>query len=478
MAPASTSERYRILLAILVVVTLPITTCLLWFNYAAVVLVEQRKRLTASKLRQPENRTILITGTDNAFGLNLARAFHKAGYKVIGADSRAGSPSSIAKRSRAVSKHYDLPRRFAGDEAPYVARSLFVIARREAPCLWIDCSNDLSQEIVADARSEIESGMSCKCLVLDSTISDRLSKRDTLLELLSTNGLPSPEFHKVKSRAQIHKILNHAPGQKKYLLGSPERDGSPTPRTLLPQRTLSQTYNKVSLVKVAEQSPMVLEESTESLKIYQCLAVVVRGSVDFFVARPKSELRHEPLLPDSGLWRAMRTYTNSMARLLDLSSSHLVLHFGLNEQVTQAGVLQQILLIECNTRVDPTFVLSIARKDFDDLSRVYRTLLESHTNGNIKSSSGDFAKSAITFTADQSRISRQQYLLPDELITQLIRPCIEFIYHPTRPRHVLSSLYIFMYRLLLWDEAYYDFWDPLPAFWHYSLAFLWKTFLR
>ncbi|KAK5086112.1 hypothetical protein LTR70_000249 [Exophiala xenobiotica] len=472
MAPSMmASGRHNTVLLLVVVATLPVTTLLLWFNYAAVVLAAQRSRLSLRKQKATWPKTALITGTGTAFGLNLARALNEEGYRVVGADVVVRDSLSIAKRSRAISKHYSLPVS-AIQNAEYIARRILVVVKREGVGLWIDCSQNLPLRTIATTRTELQEKGACACIAADATSIQQLENREAFLDFLRERSLPAPEVHQVRSRSDIHNVLNHSQGKKQYMLTSPARAKPFDSSTLLPRRSLSQTYHEVSLVKVNANSPMLLQEYADPARTYECFAIVVQGVVRFFGAGQNAEFAGGNVHQDSALWQAMRAYTDAIARELGQGfSSHLTLTFGVIERVSQAGVESKLLPLKGAYQPNPAFVLPVGKSS--DLVQAYVSVSQLATNG--KSSLAIRETTMTTPSTTHKHLTRQRYFLLEDIANLFIDPCIGFLRRRTSLGQVLTSIVTMLHRLLFWDEAYYDFWDPVPAFWQYSVVFAWTA---
>lgn len=481
MAPSKLEHRvYNFLLLLLVGFSLPAATILLWFNYAAAILVEQRTRFFSRKrLRSRSSLTVLITGASSAHGLNVAQAFYKDGHRVISAGIHYPTILSIAKRSRAISKHYDIPRSSATEDASYVARCLFIVAKQERADLWIDCSHDIGLDVITSAQHQIQEGTTCVCIAADDASLQLLKDRETLLHFLRDKRLPAPEIYSVRSRGEIHNVLNRSQGKKQFLLKSPEKPKPFNPRDMLPRRTLSQTYQEVSLLKITPGSELLLEEYIDSSNTYQCSAIVVKGTVKLFSAKQLTGELNTSFGERSALWRALRAYTDSIAQELGPTfMSHLKLIFLLNEKVTNAGVNQQVLPIEGSLHLDPLFVFPRSAESANGLVLAYMSALQYDTNGSSQSASTYSGGAVVQSTLSTTPIiTRQRYFLSEDIEKLAFSPWIQFLRRKISLAQVGGSIATLSQRLLFWDEAYYDFYDPLPAFWQYTVVLAWRSLI-
>lgn len=455
---------------------LPATILLLWFNYAAVVIAEQRIRFI-TRGRPKSSKTVLITGASTAYGLNVAQAFYRDGHRVVSVGPHINTILNLAKRSRAISKHYDIPNLSTDHDESYVARCLLIVAKQERADLWVDCSRDIPLSTITSAQQQIQENTTCVCVASDHGSVQLLENRESLLEFLRQRQLPAPDIFPVRSRAEIHNVLNRSQGKKQFLLKSPEKAKEVNPRAMLPRRTLSQTYQEVSLLKITPGSQLLLEEYIDASTTYQCSSIVVAGAVKMFAAKQQSGDLNISFSDKSALWQALRTYTDAIAYELGTSfTNHLSLTFLLNEKVTNAGVEQQILPIEGNLRLDPAFLFPRSWKPANELVLAYTSALPHGVNG----------ASHLTTKKSQRRerrpasnnipiVVRQRYFLSQSIEELALHPCSQLLSRKMSFAQVGASLLALIQRLLFWDEAHYDFYDPFPAFWQYTVLLVWRS---
>lgn len=459
-------------LALLVLFLTPVIALVACFQYAAIVLISQRKVFSLMIRGRAKKRTVLITGTNEAFGLNLARSFHRAGtYRVIGADLKTRPFLSIAKKSQAISRHYDVPQFSAVRDASYIGRYIARLARNEAVSLWIDCSQDLPQSVISIVQKDLEQ-KAAVCFTRNDAKESFFQNRDSFLEFLQSRNLPTPEHHKVHSRGQIHNVINSARGAKRFLLTSPGREKSIS-RLPLPSRTASQTYSDISKVKIQPDSFFYLdEEIDQSTTEYECLTVNFDRDVRFFWACRKAGRAREPLTPGSALWQALHGYTEAIAREMGTEfTNQLILNFALKVQITKSGVIQQILPNDVS-RISSRFALSMSKPDFDKLVRAYQSRLNQRHNGVLTTSNA--ASATIT---KPPTVPKQCYFLMEELRELLLVPCLELLLLRKGIKSLGSDIITLLSKLIFCDEVLFDVFDPLPAFWAYFVVFVWSTFM-
>ncbi|KAJ5833604.1 hypothetical protein N7474_001915 [Penicillium riverlandense] len=216
-------------------------------------------------------KTILITGVGTAPGLALARAWHAAGHRVVGADvADLDLPvRSGGGMSRTLLVFYRIPK------GHYISRLLDII-HREKVDVWIPCSPKVTPIEDATARQVVESRTSCKCIAFGTELTACLLHPDSFRHYLMDKGLPVLERHQVQSRDSIHKILNRSPTKSYQMrrLNSTADEGAVN----LPKRTMSMTYSDVSEIEVTKDRPWVLQQQTRLGEFFADI-LVVRGHV-------------------------------------------------------------------------------------------------------------------------------------------------------------------------------------------------------
>jgi len=255
-------------------------------------------------------RTILVTGVGMTKGLYLARTFHLAGHNVIGADFEPYHIPVCGRFSRALKRYYALPTVTEGEDegAAAYTQELLHIIRRERVDLWVSCSGVASALEDGRAMEIVTRRMEAKCVQFDVATTARLHGKDAFIAYTQSLGLPVPETHTVKSRDAVHKVLHQSPRTKKsYILKSVGvDDASRGDMTVLPRRTLSETYGHVARVPFGESKPWVLQQFVKGME-YCTHALIVRGAVRAFVACPSSDMlmHYEALPAERGLQRSL-----------------------------------------------------------------------------------------------------------------------------------------------------------------------------
>lgn len=447
------SRAAQLIWTIIVLFSLPIILSTVWFNYAAVILTEQRRTLFQKNRLNTSRKRILITGSSNPYGLDLARAFHKHGHVVVGVDVTKPF-QNFAKLSRSLARHHELPEQSAIQDASYIAGLLVKVIKSEKIDLWIDCSADLSASMIAITRDQLQS--TCACVAIDRTSAGYLRSNATFHEFLRDRDLPAIEYHNVKSRGDIHRVLSNSHGKRQYLLQSPKSLNS---QTLLPRRTLSQTYQDVSLLQFTTKSQMSLEESLEARTILQAFAVVVHGAVEYFSAHLVNGGLQSQLATGSALNQALRQCTATIA--LELGSectTNLTLTFRLDEKASPSGVTQNLAVARGGYQPNERYAYARSRDGTEKLVAAYLKALPKLSNG-VKTEPEDHEEV-------KQYVVAKRYLLSKLVTSSVIEPALKSLVMRISFRELSSQLAVFFGVVSAGEEMLYDFRDPLPAFAH------------
>jgi catechol O-methyltransferase len=458
---------------------LPLSTAIVAFHYACRPFSSAdaaRRRIRRSSFRP---KRILITGIGLTKGLFLARTFYEAGHDVIGADFEPYGIRVNGRFSRSLREFYSLAKPNARDGLTHYLQHLLRIVQKEKIDLWINCSGVTSAVEDAQAKEVIERRSDCVAMQFDVRTTSILNKKLTFIQRTRELGLPVPETHNVLSRTAVHKIL-HSPGasKKKYIMKSVGADQRGN-MTILPRRTMSETYNHVSAIPISSSSPWVLQEYIHGRK-YCTHAMVIKNVVKAFVACQSSEhqIHYEALPPRSALSLAMQRFTQEFVSRnppgTDLTG-HLSFDFMVQEVVSEKGTQLVLRAIECHPRAQTAVVLFSGRSP--ELAEAYLHALHSHMNGHGEESSHllEHHESSDTIEdeiPDQGIITPQAHppkyhWIGHDIITLIFLPLLQ------RPK-ISSWLYIkniltLLQRLLFWNDPTFVTWDPLPWWWLYQV---------
>lgn len=468
-----------ILLVCLAISCTPLSTLLLFFNYLYISLVPFRAiRGHLQKTPGFKQRTILLTGVNTPQGLRLARAFHETGNRVIGADYEPGGLPIHVRFSKALSWFYRLPLEPKERRAVAFIDALVRIVEQEHVDLWINCTSNVDATTEAQARDVIEQTSKCRCFALRLNDVPYFLSREAFLPYLKSQGLPTPEAYKVKSRDEIHNVVNKAPGHRKYMLSGPLQNGTHvTPhKTRLPRRTLSQTYNEVSLISIAQTMPWRLEQDIDGLERYSSFTVVVGGSVKAFAAsRCIHPGCYQVLEPRSALSESMLRFVQTFAANQGLDfTTHLGIDFCVDAHATEAGVTTSIFPVELSVQAQTTVLLFHGIGDSAQLTRAYLGWLAS---SNMESANKQLVKpvqpidlhATVTEVATPTLGSPGSYCFGQDLLHLVFMPFLDLLTLKRGLMSFLRQIFLFLEHLLSWQDDAYSFRDPLPFWWAYQI---------
>ncbi|KAJ5165027.1 uncharacterized protein N7500_006857 [Penicillium coprophilum] len=287
-------------------------------------------------------KTVLITGVGTVHGLTLARSWAQEGHHVVGADvTDLDLPvRSGGSMSKALVAFYRIPKDH------YLSRLLDVI-HREKVDLWIPCSPKASCIEDATARQVVESRTNCKCITFDTELAACFAHPDSFRQYVTERGLPVLEYHRVQSRDSVHKILNRSPA-KTYQI-SRATPSANEKALLLPRRTPSKTYTKISEIQISEDRPWILQQQSRLGELFADL-LVVRGHVQAINVR----------LSDSGssMWGTSRldeALAASVHRLMQTLAAkggarltgHLSVRLSVDEEFDAHSVRHTVYIAGC-----------------------------------------------------------------------------------------------------------------------------------
>ena len=236
------------LLILLSLLLLPLDTLVLLCLYCANLFIPNTLGARGKRSSRPIPRTILITGVGMTKGLALSRMFYKAGHHVIGADLQPNGVPVCGRFSNALRKFYPLPRPNEYDGATRYIQDLVGVIRKENVDLWVSCSGVASAVEDGQAKPIIERTTECVAIQFDAATTATLHEKDTFMERVAQLGLPMPETYNVTSRGAVHRVL-HASPKKSYIMKSAGMDDAARgDMTILPRRTLSQTYTHLAKI--------------------------------------------------------------------------------------------------------------------------------------------------------------------------------------------------------------------------------------
>ena len=453
-------------LIVLSLFLLPIDTFVLLSSYALQALTTpyatRRRIMRSSSNFHP--KTILVTGMGMAKGLALARLFYEAGHDVIGADFEPYGVPVSGRFSKALKKFYALPKPNDQNGSACYIQDLLNIVKKEQVNLWVSCSGVASAVEDGRAKEVVERQSICKAIQFDVKTTAMLHEKYTFIQKTKSLGLPTPETYDVTSRTAVHRVLHGT--QKRYIMKSVGvDDASRGDMTILPRRTLSETYSHVSNIAISSDRPWVLQQYIQG-KEYCTHALVVNGEVKAFVACPSLELlMHYKALPvESALSKALLRFTEEfVSRSGGGMTGHLSFDFLAEETATETGVETVLQPIECNPRAHTAVVLFNGLGH--EMSEAYMSVFQPEMNGN--------GVSHEQISRGQHIVSPKEppqcYWVGHDLATLVLFPFLRLLLGEVKVTGFISNCSTFLQHLLFWKEGTYAVWDPLPWWWLYHV---------
>lgn len=410
-------------------------------------------------------RTILVTGVGMTKGLALARLFHSAGHRVIGADFERNGALVCGRVSRALNKFYPMSKPEGEDSTKYI-QDLLRIIKHERVDLWVSCSGVASAVSDGEAKEVIESETRCKAIQYDVKTTETLHEKHTFIEHTASLGLTVPETHVVTDRGAVRDIFANAKGKQFIMKTIAVDDANRGDMTLLPRPSHSETEKALSRVNASEANPWIAQQYINGRE-YCTHALVIRGQVKAFVACPSLELlmHYEALPSTSPLSRAMLTWTKTFAADGgDTFTGHLSFDFLVEAADEKQQDPEKITLypIECNPRAHTAVALF---NDTPELVDAYLSLLD-NDNTTATSSSSKRQDGVIV-----PKTPAKYYWVGHDLVTCVFVPLLDCIRGSGAASlsDVMDGVRDFRAYVFGWRDGTYEVWDPLPWWWLYHV---------
>jgi hypothetical protein len=243
------------------------------------------------------------------------------------------------------------------------------------------------------------------------------------------------------------------------------------PRTMLPRRTLSQTYQHISSIKVSKDEPWILQQYVTGEE-YHAFGIVIDSELKAFVACPAAQttLNYQTLPTDTGIGKAMLNFTQAFGAKAGPSyTGHLTFKFLVQEKATETGIQQNIMPITCNPQADAAIVLFARTRGSVDLVRAYMNALAPSAEG-INGFSGlthpDYSSGDISFPHPTAP---GVYFSGQDLVLLVLLPLLQLLTFRMGFMQFIQHCITFLNHVLFWREGTYELWDPLPWFWLYHV---------
>lgn len=262
--PSRLRPRLKSLAALgLLLVPLPANVALTTLALARSVVVRRPPRGVAQR-----PRTVLLSGGKMTKALTLARAFHRAGHRVILVESE--KHRLVAHRfSRCVDQFHTVPE--AG--SPGYAAALLDAVRRERVDVYVPVCSPASS--IPDSHARRILAEHCDVVHADAETVRELDEKDRFAVCAASLGLAVPDTHRITDPAQVADF-DFGRSVRPYVLKSIAYD--PAHRldlTPLPRPSVAETEAFARSRPISPQHPWILQELVAGQEY--CTHGTVRG---------------------------------------------------------------------------------------------------------------------------------------------------------------------------------------------------------
>lgn len=427
----------------------------------------------AKSLPDPlERTTVLVTGVNMGKGLALARMFHRAGHRVIGADCHS---FSLGRVTNSVDVYYRLPPPSdpsrSGVTDRYLDRLLEIVLQEQVD-LWISVSDVNAAVQDATVKEIIEARTSAKAIQLGVQHIRQLHEKDAFMEHTQSLGLQIPDTAIVQDRDEVIQFLQNRggltqrPDGVQYIMKAIGVDDlARFDMRLLPMASEAATMERIRSIPF-KQIPglsFIIQEYISGPE-YCTHALVIHGKVRAFVACPSAGvlMHYTALPPDSPLTKAMLEFTQTQATAGGkdftghVSFDFLVKSRRGDENSSEDENDVALYPIECNPRVHTAVLLFNNTPELVDeyLSILYTTSAKSFQD-----------QAPLTPKSPQ-----QYYWAGQDLVELVLHPLYRTLFGGKIPfGEVYESFRMFANHVVNWKDGTFDLWDPIPWWWMYHV---------
>lgn len=433
-------------------------------------------------------RTVLITGVGMTKGLTLARAFYRAGHRVLGADFEPYYIPVTGHFSSAIEKFYRLssPTATSANGSAKYIQDLVDIITEENVELWVSCSGAESAVSDGEAAETIEKETKCKAIQFDHALTETLHENHSFISHTKNLGLNVPTTHLVTSETEalsaLYPSARSSPRlEKSTILGEQRYIMKPIgiidtlrgDMTLLPLASLRETEAHIRRLNPTPFRPFVLQQFINGPE-YCTHALMLKGKIKAFVACPSSNLQmhYVPLPTSSALSLAMYHYTTIYARKTrPLMTGHFSLDFLVPSHIARKAeqifgatakeiedLMQELYPIECNPRANTAVVLF--KDESEDLSETYLSLLSDSEPRGITNNHRDPFQLVVPKPSIPG-----YYFINHDFVALFLLPVLLLLRREIAIGDLLESWSTFVGHVLFWREANFEIWDPWPWCW-------------
>jgi hypothetical protein len=475
-----------------------------------------RKHLVYRPFERAARPKVLISSNDDITTLSFARLAHAGGYDVFVVDQNRFPVIGPVRWSRVVKKAISVPSDgpptrlgalLARVSRKQMARpqslpeAILRLIQREKIELWIPCESVDNSRIYAQAKEVVKRQRTCHVFGTTPETVKLANDYSTFSQYVANfySSIRCPTATVVASRASIHQILSDALEGQKFLLNrNANRRGSRdssfsssgySGTTLddleevtimqqeyktLPLASPNETYASVASMAISREQLWTMHEIHTGRKVLvSCL--VFKNAVRAFIARSSTEQHTTSSVGESltsgsqGRMRHLSLASPIRSSLLDFArkfastlpdntSTHLNLHFILQEKSTSIGVMQTIFATGCDFRPSPL----LAQLTRQSLTRSPKPSNPFLLNCN--------AETVMLPSSDLMDAQGELYSLPKAVVDSLLSPLQNFLLWRGSLSDLAKGCALLAEGLVNGQEELFDKSDPLPWVWSWFVV--------
>lgn len=411
--------------------------------------------------------------------LIICRAMHLSGHRVISAEVPRWFAFPPNRFSASVSCYYKLPDPTCSVKArkAYVTTLINIITQEKVD-LWVPVSEESTTIPDCEAAEDIQKRVpSCKVFHLTTNVATTLHKKREFTAFLETFWPTTPKTHVFTDRqvlseflaldSENKQLLKNDPvecglvnietescSEKSFFLKAVEEDNSTRAlQTIVPRPTRKETQDLINSLHISKSQPWMLQDYIQGTE-YCTMAVITKSQTRLFVAcASRDVLMHYKALPsEAPLTRALMDFNQQVVRQLSVNGQQINGQICLDVIVRQKKESSEyeIYPIECNPRTH-TAVTTFSETPLD-LAKVYLDILnieQGHTSTDHK----------CLFPSLTGR-----YWIGHDLVVYCVLPILQTLAGSAGIGLLDRNFREFLNHIVLWKEATFEIWDPLPWF--------------
>ncbi|WWC89624.1 uncharacterized protein L201_004549 [Kwoniella dendrophila CBS 6074] len=312
---------------------------------------------------------VIISGGRMSKGLTLARAFKRAGWKVIGVDEEGWGEYCPMRFSSAIDRFYILPA--AAKSYERYSKKLLSIAQLHSATLFIPVSGAGSSVEDSKAADEmfIATNGKCRTFIQDPETMEDLHDKDKFMALVDKLGLKIPSGKMVESVEEAITFLKEDEQflEPKYVFKCMGLDENRGDMTLFPLKGDNKELIKTRMfleklnLKITKDCPYVFQEFIPGQE-WCTHASVIKGQITSFVTCPSNDMlmTYENATTEA-IGRRAEQWTKTLLDRLQKDPTpsgkqrNLTGHFSFDFIVSTKN--NEMYPIECNARVHTAVIM-------------------------------------------------------------------------------------------------------------------------